>query len=153
MSGEWIVSLASSGALTLVNAAATDAWQSARSGFLRLLGHGAAERERVTANRLDESAAQLGRAAEDRQDQVREELLHAWRTRLVDLLEERPDAAEEMQALIEQIQAMLPTAQRQGGQAVGTGPVFQANSGGVNIGITGVAGDITLHGEPRRHEA
>ncbi|MEV0492002.1 hypothetical protein [Streptomyces atratus] len=153
MSGELIASLASSGALALVNAAATDAWNGARDGFLRLFGHGEAERERVTANRLDEVAAQLEGAGEDRQDQVREALLLVWRTRLADLLEERPDAAAEIRALIEQVQAALPTAQPQGKQAIGTGSAYLANSGGVNIVNTGVAGDITLRGEPRGHEA
>ncbi|MFJ9842599.1 hypothetical protein ACIRYZ_19365 [Kitasatospora sp. NPDC101155] len=153
MSGELITELASTGALALVNAVATDAWQGARAGFMRLLGRGEAERERLVATRIDEVATQLEQAGEDHQDQVRGALLLVWRTRFADLLEERPDAIGEMRALVAQLQAVLPDAPSQGGAAVGTGSAFSANTGGLNITNTGTVGDITLHGDLRRHEA
>ncbi|MFD3992843.1 hypothetical protein [Streptomyces sp. NPDC058583] len=153
MSGELITELASTGALALVNAVATDAWQGARAGFMRLFGRGEAERERIVATRIDEAAAQLEHAGEDHQDQVREALLLVWRTRLTDLLEERPDAIGEMRALVARLQAVLPDASPQGRAAVGTGSAFSANSGGLNITNTGTVGDITLHGDPSRREA
>ncbi|MGW1196569.1 hypothetical protein ACWD4B_12065 [Streptomyces sp. NPDC002536] len=153
MSGELITELASTGALALVNAVATDAWQGARAGFLRLLGRGEAERERVVASRLDEVATQLERASEEHQDQVRETLLVVWRARLADLLEEQPDTVGEMLTLVAQLQAVLPDAQPQVRGAVGTGSAFSANTGGLNITNTGTVGDITLQGDPRRHES
>ncbi|MFI5980838.1 hypothetical protein ACIBEA_08200 [Streptomyces sp. NPDC051555] len=153
MSGELITELASAGALALLNAVATDAWQGARAGFTRLFGRGEAERERIVATRIDEVAAQLEGAGEQRRDQVREALLLVWRTRLTDLLEERPDAIREMRALVAHLQAMSPDAPSQGTAAVGTGSAFSANSGGLNITNTGTVGDITVHGDPSRHGA
>jgi hypothetical protein len=48
-----ILALLTTGASTLVAAAATDAWKVARPGFLRLLGRGDSQRETETARRLD----------------------------------------------------------------------------------------------------
>ncbi|MFD7027314.1 hypothetical protein ACFWAR_04675 [Streptomyces sp. NPDC059917] len=153
MSGELITELASTGALALVNAVATDAWQTARAGFTRLLGRGEAERERLVATRIDEAATQLEQVGADDQERVREALLLVWRTRFADLLEERPDAIGELQALVERLRAALADAPSPSVAAVGTGSVFSANTGGLNITNTGTVGNITLHGEPRRHDA
>jgi len=49
------------------------------------------------------------KGAGDDLDLVRAELAPAWSRRLAVLLEENPDAAAELQALVEQIRAELPT--------------------------------------------
>lgn len=148
MAGEWWSSLALSGASTLVSAAATDTWKTARAGFLKLFAHGDPQRERIAANRLDEAAAQVESTGAEHRDEVREALVQVWRVRLGDLLEEQPDAAEQVRALIEQVYAALPAARQHWAQAIGTGAVITANSGGVNIANSGAIGDITLRAEP-----
>lgn len=152
MAGEWWTSLASSGASALVSAAATDAWAAARAGFLKLFARGNPQRECIAANRLDEVAVQVESVDEECRDEVREALTHVWRVRLSDLLEEEPDAAEQVRVLVDQVRAALPGAQRSA-QAMGTGAAVTANSGGVNIANTGVISDITLQDKSRGTQA
>ncbi len=116
---------------------------------MKLFAHGDMERNRITAKRLDEAAAQLEKASDDRIAEVREMLIYAWSVRLEDLLEERPNSAGELQDLIEQIRADLPAVQKNMTQASDTGSVFESNSGGINITNTGVSGDTAIHiGQP-----
>lgn len=145
MTRDWLTALASSGATALVSAAATDAWGTARAGFSKLFGRGDPERERITADRLDEAATQIEKLDHDRIAEVRETLINAWGIRLRDLLEERPDSAEELEALIEQVRAGLLGARQHWVQAAATGSVHTSNSGGINIANTGISGNITLH--------
>jgi hypothetical protein len=95
-------------AQTVVAAASTDAWGMAKRGVARLFGRGDPERERLAEQRLDQTQAQLQAAPGKDLELARAGLESAWRTRLVDLLEEYPDAAGDLQALVEQIQAELP---------------------------------------------
>ncbi|MGH3770263.1 MAG: hypothetical protein ACRDRW_02505 [Pseudonocardiaceae bacterium] len=111
---EALAALAASGGTALVAAAATDAWQSARAGFARLLTHGE-RRQELIESRLDQTAITVERAVE--RDVVRERLLPDWQVRLSDLLEERPELAAELRELISQVHAQLPTAQQEWVQA------------------------------------
>ncbi|MFF2542561.1 hypothetical protein ACFVUY_08350 [Kitasatospora sp. NPDC058063] len=149
MDADLIIPLASSAAQALVDAATTDAWQAIRSGFLRLIGRGDPQRDQVAAHRLDDTAAQLEQADEEHQEQVREALLATWCTRLADLLEERPDVAEDLRNLVQQAAETFPVGLPRSGQAVGSGAVFMANRSGVNFANTGVTGDIRLNVEGR----
>ncbi|WP_327321998.1 hypothetical protein OG735_05460 [Streptomyces sp. NBC_01210] len=144
MAGELLIPLASSGAAALVAAAATDAWQTARTGFLRLLGQGDPRRERLAASRLDEAAARIEGAADGGSGRIREELFPVWRTRLTDLMQEHPEVVDQLRALTHELRATLPADHNRWAEAVGTGQVFTANSGGVNVANTGVMGDIRL---------
>jgi hypothetical protein len=69
---EALAALAASGDTALAAAAATDAWQSARTGFADLLGR-AGWHEELAESRLDRTAAEVDHAAEP--DAVRERLL------------------------------------------------------------------------------
>lgn len=147
MDDEWLVALATSGATTLVTAAATDAWHEALAGFRKLFGHGDPERENLAEHRLTAAAAKIERADETTRDGVREAEASIWSTGLADLLEEEPDQAEALRALIGRVEALLPQAENGRVAAIGTGHVETANSGGINIANSGAIRDITLHGE------
>ncbi|MEU3775364.1 hypothetical protein AB0F11_19510 [Streptomyces sp. NPDC032472] len=101
--------LAATGGTALVSAAATDAWQTTRSGFTKLLGRGDAQAEQTAAGRLDRVAAEVSRAAGSHElESVRSDLRVEWRGRLKDLLEEQPELAAELRELIARVQAELP---------------------------------------------
>lgn len=147
MTGDVLASVASSGASALASAFATDAWTAARAGFVKLFSRGDPEREHVAAKRLDESAAQVELATDARRSEVRETLTQMWQVRLGDLLEEHPDAVEQVRALVGEIQDALSGTQQHRAQAVGTGHAVTANTGGVNITNTGAINDVTLNAE------
>jgi hypothetical protein len=102
--------LAIAAATALVGAMATDVWQTARSGFARLFGRGDQRRQEVADKRLDEAATKVAEATD--QERVRQELLAAWQVRLQDLLEEHPEAEDELRTLTEQVKTQLPAAQQ-----------------------------------------
>ncbi|MFG1954828.1 hypothetical protein [Micromonospora sp. NPDC048830] len=108
-----LAQLGTTGALVLVQAAATDVWQLARAGFTRLLGRGDREREAVAERRLDALAAEVEQALPAQRDEVRRRLLPAWQTRLGDLMEEDPAAADALQVLRDELLARLPAPQQQ----------------------------------------
>jgi hypothetical protein len=136
MVAEWIMALATAGSSSLVAAAATDVWASARAGFSQLLSR-AGSRSAAEA-RLDATAGEIGQCSDAERDGVRQRLLRAWQVRLGDLLEEHPDAVDELRRLISQVQAALPAEGRRWAQAVNTGPVLLASRDGANVANTGV---------------
>jgi hypothetical protein len=141
---EWAAALAGAGGAALVGAAATDAWQSARAGFARLLGRGDARRRELAETRLDATAAEVQRVGDAGREEVRRVLVSAWQTRLADLLAEDPDAAEELRALTEQIIAALPAGRQTWARAVHTGAIIQTGGGVANTGV--VMGDVSAGG-------
>ena len=126
---EWIATLAGTGASTLVTAAATDVWQTARAGFVRLFGRGDAARAQLAEARLDELAA----ARDD--GEIGDQLV-VWRTRLADLLQEDPNNAEALRALIDELTPRLPTnagVMVQTNVAAGTARQFNVQSGILHV--------------------
>jgi hypothetical protein len=113
MVAEWITSLAATGGATLVAAAATDAWQSARTGFARLFGRGDDGREAAAARRLDALAGEVEQAPPAQRGKVQQRLRDDWRVRLADLIEDDPTVAGALRPLVEQIRALLPVPQQQ----------------------------------------
>ncbi len=107
---EWTVeaellALAGTAASALVGAVAEDAWAAAKAGIARLLGRGDRTREAAVEGQLErtraevESAGADGAAVRGRQEAV-------WAGRLEDLLIERPEAAAELRALVDEIGAV-----------------------------------------------
>ena len=126
---EWIATLAGTGASTLVTAAATDVWQMARAGFVRLFGRGDAARAQLAEARLDELAT-----ARDH-GEIGDQLV-VWRTRLADLLQEDPNSAESLRALIDELAPQLPDnapVMIQTNVATGTARQFNVQSGILHI--------------------
>jgi hypothetical protein len=137
MSAE-LVDLAQTAATTLVTAAATDTWGAARAGFLRLFHRG--DRTALAERRLDDTSTEIERADSGDRDRVRGELAGGWRTRLADLLEEHPEAAEELRALVRSLAAAgagagETTVNTTNVTASGTAIVNVANGGTINATI------------------
>jgi hypothetical protein len=136
-----LLALAALAGRTVVAAAATDAWDMAKQGFARVLGRGDPARERVAERRLAETREQLQGAPGQELEQERGRLEAAWQTRLVDLLEEHPDAAHDLQILVDQVQAALPAGVMSAADhsaAAGRDMNISASGGGVAAG--------TIHG-------
>jgi hypothetical protein len=129
----WLAQVGTTGAAVLVQAAATEVWQAARSGFVRLFGHGDGEREAVAERRLDALAAAVEQAPPEQRDQVRQRLLPAWQTRLSDLIEEDPATADALRALRDELLARLPTPRQQWVQNI-TATASDATAQGVMFG-------------------
>ncbi|WP_433357930.1 hypothetical protein ACQPYV_12735 [Micromonospora saelicesensis] len=129
----WLAGLGASAAAVLVQAAATDVWQGARSGFARLLGRGDPRRETAAVWRLDALAAEVEQAPPAQRDQVRARLLPAWQTRLSDLVEEDPVTADGVRDLRDELVTRLPTAQQQWIQHI-TATASGATAQGVMFG-------------------
>jgi hypothetical protein len=147
---EALLALASLAGRTLVSAATTEAWASARKGFARLLGRDDPERSRRAEARLEETRAQLDGAPVPELERTRAELEAAWQTRLADLLDEYPDAAGQLQALVDQIQAQLPPGDVSAaghGLAAGRDVNITASGGGV---AAGVIHGLVAPGNPQR---
>jgi hypothetical protein len=136
-----LVSLASLAGRTVVAAAATDAWGTVRRGFARLLGRGDSGRTELAERRLEQTWEDLAGVPAAELEQAQSQLSVTWQTRLLDLLEEHPETAADLRALVEQIQARLPA-----------GVVSAAGHGmsaGRDVSITSSGGGVaagTIHG-------
>jgi hypothetical protein len=128
-----VIVLAMTGASTIVAAMATSTWQVARDGVVRLF-RGRGHTLPAIEAQLDGDAAIVER--DENADGAREDLAGGWKRRLVVLLNEHPEAKEDLRALVEQVVEQLPRARqgwvqtniaRQGGQ------VFAAQGGNVVI--------------------
>lgn len=136
------MALAAAGGAALVGAMATDAWEAARSGVARLLGRDDQRRTEVIEAQLDEDAALVRSTGED-SDQVRGELAPAWGRRLAALLQDNPEAAEELRILVKRIRTQVPPQQQAWIQHI------TATQGGTAFGQQGPGGQhIHYHGTP-----
>lgn len=108
MLAENLMELASLAGQTVVTAAVTDAWETARRGFARLLSRGDPGRAILAEGRLAETHQQLTRASGAHLERARAALEAQWVTRLADLLEEDPGTEADLRELVRQVQALLP---------------------------------------------
>src|SRR5215469_2865714 len=102
---EALVALAALAGNTVVTAAVTDAWESARKGFARLLGRGDPGKTKLAEERLAQTHDQLAQSTGADLEQTRTALEAQWVTRLTDLLEEDPGVEADLRALVQEIQA------------------------------------------------
>ena len=94
---------------TVVGAAITDVWESARRRFARLLGRGDPEKTKLAERWLAETRQQLAVAAGAELQSARAAQAQRWEGRFADLLDEDPDLEAGLRALVEEIPAKLPT--------------------------------------------
>src|SRR5260370_37613634 len=115
-----LAALAAVGGTALVNAMVTDGWQGVRKRFARLLGRGDEKETEAAAARLEKSQGILSGLSGADLEKAQAEQAIVWRTRLSDLLENHPDAEDELRSLVAEVQA----------QVIGsTGPVTQQVAG------------------------
>ena len=146
---EALVALAALAGSTVVTAAVTDAWESARKGFVRLLGRGDPAKTQLAGERLAESHDQLTQATGADLEPVHAELEAQWLTRMRDLLEEDPGVEADLRTLVEEIQAQLPAGMVSAADhsvAAGRDVTVTAKSGGVAANV--IHGDV--HAGPTR---
>ncbi len=134
-----LMALAALAGNTVVTAAVTDAWGAAKKGFARLLGRGDPDKTQAAERRLEETREQLITATPDELARVQAALEAQWATRLADLLEDHPDVATDLRALVDEIQSQVSAADH----SVVAGRDMNVH-GGVNIADRGgvVARDV-----------
>ena len=108
MLGENLLTLAALAGRMVVDAAATDGWETAERGYAQLLGRGDARQTHLAERWLKETHEQLAGGAGPDMEMIRTALAVRWAGRLADLLDEDPDAEAELRALVQEIQAALP---------------------------------------------
>ncbi|MFF3374575.1 hypothetical protein ACFYXF_16720 [Streptomyces sp. NPDC002680] len=106
MTTEALAGLAAAGGAALVGAMATDAWQTARTRFLQLLGRD--HRRDCIEGQLEAQADVVERTTESHQEEARAALLPAWQFQLADFLQQHPEAEQELRQVIEQVRSELP---------------------------------------------
>ena len=133
-----LLALAALAGNTVVTAAVTDAWESARKGFARLLGRGDRAKAKLAEERLDETHDQLTAATGADLEQTRAVLEAQWVTRMRDLLEEDPGVEGDLRSLVQEIQAQLPAGTVSAADhavAAGHDLSIRADRGGIAAGV------------------
>ena len=108
MLGESLLALATLAGRTVVDAAATDRWETAERGYAKLLGQGNAKQTQLAEQWLEETREQLTDGAGADMELICTALAARWAGRWADLLEENPDAEADLRALVQEIQAARP---------------------------------------------
>ena len=110
MLAEGLLTLAAQAGWTVVTAADTDAWDTARRGFGQLLGQRDPEQTKLAERRLDETRDQLAVAAGAQREEVRTTLAERWAGRLTDLMEEYGAAEADLRATLRHLQPIRSSA-------------------------------------------
>ena len=121
---------------TLVAAAVTDAWESTRRKIAHLFGRG--KPDPTIERRLDATRERLTAAAPAEMARVRADLEAGWARRLADLLDDYPEAEEELRVLVQEIRAILPAevvTASDHGSAAGRDLIISADRGGLAAGV------------------
>lgn len=105
-----VAALAMTGATTIVAAMATGAWETARNATVALYRRYVPDQQRAVEGQLDRSAGRVERA--DDIDGERGRQLPRWQDELEDFLQQNPQAASELEAVIDRIRQDLPAAQQ-----------------------------------------
>ncbi|MFJ5050115.1 hypothetical protein [Streptomyces sp. NPDC088719] len=129
------------GATTIVSAMATSAWVVARDRTVALFrrrdeGMTGGENDPVQAE-LEASAARVRDAAE--LEVARNRQVQRWQENLEDLLRRAPELSGEVTALIDEVSALLPTAQSVWQQSV------HATGGASAYGALGPGSSVNVH--------
>jgi hypothetical protein len=76
----------------------------------RLFGQGGQRRRDAAVRWADQTATAIEQAPESERAATRERLAVTWQQRLADLVEEYPEAGEDLRSWVRQVQAQLPAA-------------------------------------------
>lgn len=141
---EVLLSLASTAGQTVVTAAAADTWKTVKRAFARLLGRGDPARTELAERRLEQIREDLTSVQADQLERVQDRLIVAWQARLLDLLEEHPEIAGELQVLVGEVQAQLRAGVVSiGGQGVTAGRDVSISASGGGISAGTIQGNVT----------
>ena len=131
MPGDVLLALAQFAGQTVAAAVVTDAWETVRGRFARLLGRGNARRIQVAEQWLAETQQQLTAAAGADLERAQEAAAERWAGRFADLLDEDPGAEAELRALAGEVAAQLPAGEFAAGRDVRV----TASGGGAAAGV------------------
>jgi hypothetical protein len=137
-----IVTLTALAGNSLVQAMVTDGWEGVRHRIARLFGRG--QPDPKIEQRLDATRAHLVDATPSEVEQVRSAQAAQWQTRFSDLLDDHPDAVEELRALVDEIRTALPVAAADHSVAAGRDVKVSADQGSVAAAV--IQGNVTLPG-------
>lgn len=135
--------LAAAAANSLVTAMATDGWQAARDAAARLFRRRSNARP-VLATQLDDHADLVAISEPAEADAVRGDLTRVWSRQLVRLLADDATIADDMRALVAQINAATPASHHasiQTNTASDHGQVYAVMDGHQHIYYDGQAAD------------
>ncbi|MFH8368911.1 hypothetical protein [Streptomyces sp. NPDC018031] len=128
-----LADLARSAGTTVVALMATQAWESARDGVLSLWRRFQPERADGVGDELEAGRADLLLAREAGDEESEAELAAEWQGRLRRLLVARPEVADELRRLLDELTPRLPEDARPAvgeihlrAEASGNGRVYQA---------------------------
>jgi hypothetical protein len=123
--------LAAVAATALVQAMVADGWEGFRYRVARLFGRG--QLDSRIERRLDAATDQLAALQPGELEQVRAHLAAQWEVRFADFLTDHPDAAGELEGLVEEMQASTAAASD---HSIAARDVhMKADRGGVNAGV------------------
>src|SRR5260370_18815486 len=108
MLGESQLTLAALAGRMVVDAVASDGWETAEQGYAHLLGREDAKQTQLAERWLEETREQVAHGAGADMEMIRTALAMRWAGRLADLLEENPDAEADLRALLQATHARLP---------------------------------------------
>jgi hypothetical protein len=137
VAGDVLVALAQWAGQTVAAAAVTDAWETVRGRFARLLGRGDARKAEVAERWLAQTHEQLTAAGANAQ-QLQGDAAERWAGRFADLLDEDPRLETELRALVEEVAARLPTGSVSAythSVAAGRDVAITASGGGIAAGV------------------
>jgi hypothetical protein len=147
MPGDVLIALAQWAGQTVAVAAVTDVWESARRKFARLFGRGDPQKTEAAERWLTETREQLTAAVGGELESARAHQQQRWQDRFADLLDQDPEVAAELRALLEEIQGQLPAGAVSAGDhaVVAGGDVnVRADHGSVSAAV--LHGNVTLPG-------
>ncbi|GAA0468523.1 hypothetical protein [Streptomyces olivaceiscleroticus] len=124
-----IAALAGTAGTTLVTLMATEAWQGVRDGVVGLWRRARPDRADTVAAELEATREDLLAARDAADEETEEELSRDWQGRIRRLLAARPDVADDLRALLDEVSPDTPPAApviTQRATASGSGRVYQA---------------------------
>lgn len=127
--------LAMTAATTIVGAMATSTWETARTWTVQLFQRRGRSPQEVEAQ-LDRSVARVTRAEDS--GTARQAQITRWREDLEDLLHDHPDAADDLESLVREVQQLLPPVQQQWVTHV-------TAHGGIAAGAVGPGSGVHIH--------
>ncbi|MGY0233893.1 hypothetical protein [Longispora urticae] len=145
-----LIALAAAGGTALAEAVATDVWTVAKAGFGKAFGRGGPGEAERAERRLAATDAELVPLDGPELEQARRAAAQTWTTRLRDLLEENPEAAEDLRAVIKELAEARPgtagVTAGDHGLAAGGNVSVSASNGGVAAGV--IHGGVTIGNPP-----
>ncbi|RLK54133.1 hypothetical protein [Actinokineospora cianjurensis] len=141
---EELAALAAAGGTALVEAAATDAWETTKQRIAAVLGGGDSRKVELAETRMESTRAELASLTGADLDQARAAHATVWTTRLRDAIEERPEAADDLREVLVALPATGISIS--GGVYVAGNSTTVATSGG--IAATVINGGASTSGNP-----